>query len=244
MRYAWIRVASVSDKLKAPTIILEPVVPNGRNDWYTQEVEVTLENNEEEAKEIRYMLVPNLEQEDLDKILNESDIKAGNLYEGPFKITKDGKTKILAWIVDKSEKYRSEYAEENLKIDTKGPEITGVKAEGIEPKETGWYTEEYLNMQIEANDEGAGIDKYYYKKGTEWIQLPDAKLPRIEEEGIINIAVKVIDKAGNETIKEDIQVKKDSKPPEIKGPINITNQTVSSMKVTANIEDPVPRKHK
>ena len=240
MRYAWIRVASVSDKLKAPTIILNPAVPNGRNEWYTTEVEVTLENNEEEAKEIRYMLVPNLEEVDLDKILNESDINAGNKYEGPFKITNNGTTKILAWVVDETGKYRSEYAREELKIDTKGPEIIGIKAEGVEPKETGWYTEKYINVEIDANDEGSGIDKYYYKKGTEWIQLIDAKLPRIEEDGIINISVKVVDKAGNETIKENIQIKKDSKPPEVKSPLSISNQTTSSMKATANIQDPVP----
>lgn len=244
IRYAWVRVASVSERVEPPTILLNPVVPNGRNDWYTVDVEVTLENNQEDAKELRYILVPNLEQEDSDKILNESDIKAGNLYEGPFKISKNGTTKILAWAVDKEEKYRSEYAKEELKIDTKGPEIIGIKVEGVEPKETGWYTEEYLNAQIDANDVSSGIDKYYYKKGTDWIQLPDAKLPRIEEEGIINIALKIIDKAGNETIKEDIKVKKDSKPPEIKGPISISNQTGTSMKATANIQDPVPRKHK
>ena len=105
-------------------------------------------------------------------------------------------------------------------------------------------------MEIEANDqdengnEGSGIDKYYYMKGTKWEELTSTKLPTLESEGIISISVKAVDKAGKEET-HNFTIKKDSKPPEftMEKKIEITNKTAYGFTATTRATDPRPRKH-
>ena len=70
-----------------------------------------------------------------DEKIEESDINAGNKYEGAFKINNQGFTRILAWVVDIDGEYRSEYAKEELKIDSKAPTINGIKTNPENPNE-------------------------------------------------------------------------------------------------------------
>ena len=104
-------------------------------------------------------------------------------------------------------------------------------------------------MEIDANDkdengnEGSGIDKYYYKKGSDWEEINSNKLPTLESEGITQISIKVVDKAGNETTK-GIEIKKDSKAPEFTMEMDITGKTAYGFTVTARAADPRPRKHR
>ena len=245
LRYAWIRVTSISDKLKSPAITLSPLTPNGENNWYKSEVEVTIASNDKNAKEIRYMLISG---ETINTGIDESDVMAGNKYEGPFKISVQGFTRILAWIVEKNEEYRSEYAKEEIKIDSHVPNIIGIitepdRADG----EGGWFKTKDIEIQIDANDqneegnEGSGIDKYYYLKGTDWIETENGKLPKIENEGIIGIAVKTIDKAGNE-MTSTVNIKIDSTPPEFNmdPKIQIQNKTARGFTVLAVATDKKP----
>ena len=132
LRYAWVKVTSVSDKIKSPAIILNPANPNGNNNWYNTEVEVTITSNDENIKEIRYMLISGIEE---DTKIEDNDINAGNKYNGPFKINKQGFIRILAWVVDIDGAYRSEYTKEEIKIDTKKPTITGIKTNPETPNE-------------------------------------------------------------------------------------------------------------
>jgi len=81
-RYAWVKVTKVSDKLTAPKISLSPAEPDGDNNWYKTEVNVTITTDSPSAKDIHYRLVKNgitiSEEEDI--VYNETFKMFNNNY--------------------------------------------------------------------------------------------------------------------------------------------------------------------
>ncbi|MCI8518977.1 MAG: hypothetical protein HFJ51_02460, partial [Clostridia bacterium] len=107
IRYAWVRVTKIDEKLTPPLIILSPATPDGDNNWYRTQISVTLTTNSPSAKDIHYRLVRNgitaPEEEDI-------------VYNEAFKIDSLGQTEIYAWTTDGGY-YSSEESTENLKFD-------------------------------------------------------------------------------------------------------------------------------
>lgn len=127
LRYAWIKVTTISEKLTPPIITISPSTPDGLENWYVNApVKVNIVTDSPSASEIHYTLVGAKNQEET--------IIPGK--EANFDITESGWTKIIAWTED-GRGYQSEEAIEEIKLDTVKPEIT--KAELIATKgANGW----------------------------------------------------------------------------------------------------------
>ena len=185
VKYEWVKVANISEKLTPPEISITSEKPIGGEGWYISPAQVTITTDSPSAKEIRYRLVE-------EGITKADDQK----YTEPLTISTLGKTSIYAWTVEETEKYQSEESLKEVKIDTEAPTIDYIQ-EPIAP-ETGWYTTN-MSIAIAGEDKHSRIKGYTYSQdgGITWKEKRIDEKIEIIEEGTTEILAKTIDKAGN-----------------------------------------------
>ncbi|MCI8396474.1 MAG: hypothetical protein HFJ52_01970, partial [Clostridia bacterium] len=225
IKYEWVKVTNISDKLIPPEIVLTSEKAIGGGDWYVSPVTVEMKYNEETAKEVHYRILE-------EGIIKSEDIK----YETSFTINNIFKTEIYAWTVDETGRYQSEEVSKEIKLDTKVPTVEE-EIISAEPPVNDWYKGE-VTIKIKGEDEGSGIKEYIYSKneGTTWESKRMNEEIKITEEGTTNIQVKTKDIAGNESQTKTITIKKDTTPPE-KPTIRQTSNTANSITVEAIAND-------
>ena len=241
VKYRVVYVDNVTDRLTPPILILNPASPNGENDWYKTEVQVSLTTESPSAKEIRYMLIENGISDDPDE---------GIKYEGTITIRTNGTVTIKAWTTDGTYRSDPERAQATMQIDTGNPSITNpAKIEPTianKPPVNGWY-KTGVNITIGGTDATSGIAGYKYmikgedtnwkkKKLTEKLSIGDN-----EREGITEIVVKTYDYAGRESNQITINIPKDTKAPTFTSTEpSITNIKPKSMTISTRAIDPEP----
>ena len=242
-----IYVDNVSDKLTPPVISLNPADPNGDNDWYKTEVQVTITTDSPSAKEIRYKIVSGLA----------TTPEEGAKYEGPITINTNGLVTISAWTTDGTYKSDPDKAQASMQIDTVNPTIeeprypnTIIPTNASKAPVNGWY-KTGVTIKIQGEDATSKIAGYKYKiKGedTDWKtkRITDTKNYNLsigdsEKEGITEIVVKTYDYAGRESNQITITIPKDTKAPAFTAsePI-ITNIKPKSMTISTRAIDPAP----
>ena len=165
------------------------MTPNGEAGWYKTGVKVSMTTDSPSAKEIRYRTVTGVVNEE------GGEIGEGTKYENTFDFDTNGSTTIYAWTED-DKGYVSEEAKVSFKIDSVKPTIVNpAKITSTKPQVNGWYVSG-LEIEIEGEDEGSGLNGYYYMiKGedTEWKFRDKSEKMKIGEndrEGITEIIEK------------------------------------------------------
>lgn len=121
-KYAYIRAAIISDKIKVASIELTPKEADGEDKWYKKEVKATItQTNGTEAK-IYYTLSGT-------QILKETE------YKGEIAINKSGITIITAWVNKNGEESRK--ITKAVKVDVDKPQIGDVTIEGTKGRTEG-----------------------------------------------------------------------------------------------------------
>ncbi len=243
-RYAYVYVANTKEGLESPIITLSPEEPDGQASWYkTAPIQVTIAKSPQDvaSKEIHYTIIK-------EKIEEQADQK----YETPFQITEEGRYTILAWGIDETEKYQSENATQDINIDLTAPIGVEIDENPISGTANGdetdrWYSSN-VNLIINKDkliEEHSGIKGYYYTKqkdgqdsihGDAFNVVAIEKGLQITEEGITNIAMIVVDKAGNESTPVGTTIQIDKTPP-ITPSIDITEETPEGFKITVSTQD-------
>ncbi len=235
LRYAWVRATTISEKLTPPNVTVTPVDPNkgeGNDGWYLGAVKVKAETDNENAKEIHYTIIE-----------NGITIKEDQKYEGEIEIGTTGVTRVIMWTVDE-EGYTSEEVIKDIKIDGEAPKVT-YEEKSAKEKVGDWYKGD-VEIIVKGEDRGSGIDGYYYKIVGENVSFSEKKNVGeegdkiiITKEGITEIKVKVVDKAGNESGEETITIKKDTVAPEFQGNVEINNEKIDGFTIKALARDEV-----
>ena len=230
LRYAWVRVRSVSEKLQKPIITLNPSRPAG-GDWYNTQVEVTITADLPSGAKIYYS-IPDVNNPES----SEQKIK----YEGPFQINRLGSTTIRAWTEDEAGLGSLEEDIRIIKIDTEKPTTTHEET-SAKPQVGGWYKAD-VTISINGVDNHSGLAGYKYMikdENNSWVnKTMDDKL-LITKEGITEITAKTVDIATNESIPITINITKDTVAPVFQGSMNVTNATTTGFSINGYAIDAI-----
>ena len=229
LRYAWLRVRTVSDKLPKPVITLNPSKPQGGGDWYNTPVTVTITADLPKGASIYYSL-PDVNNPES----GEQKIK----YEGPFVISKLGASTIRAWTEDEAGLTSLEDDIRSIKIDTEKPTITH-KETSPKAQVGGWYKAD-VTVEIGGADNHSGLAGYKYMvkgENNNWVnKIMEDKL-LITKEGLTEITVKTVDIATNESNPVTINITKDTIAPVFQGNMSITNVTTTGFRISGYAVD-------
>ncbi|MCI8397543.1 MAG: hypothetical protein HFJ52_08065, partial [Clostridia bacterium] len=257
VKYEWVKVTNVSDKLTTPEITIETESIQ-KNGWYgadKKEVWIKISTNSPSAKTMHYTLSG--AQTQAEKIESLSETSEGAEKSIRFQITEIGITNVVAWTQDETDKYQSEEARDSIKYDNKAPEITTIEENGT-VGENGWYTSD-IELKINAEDlngkpkteENTGLETlngYNYTllngEGTELkskthitkIDTPIRTSEIAKEDGIYQLHITAEDKAGNESTTKVVTLQKDTKVPTIGIP-QITEITETGFQLTISAGD-------
>ncbi|MCI8396939.1 MAG: hypothetical protein HFJ52_04680, partial [Clostridia bacterium] len=226
VKYAWVKVTNISDRLTIPeiTIETESVIKNG---WYgadQKEVWIKISTTSPSAKEIIYNLTgATIKGETIEKL---PEVAEGEEKSIRIKIENCGPTNITAVTSDGAGN-ESEPNVETVKYDNILPRITTETNNQVEGTEgqNGWYISEEVKIKVEAKDTPAGIlDGYLYRiegtgenKTTNEIHQKDISKPiTIDKDGEYRIYVQAIDQAGNRSEERNVPIKKDNTPPTVR----------------------------
>ena len=215
LKYAWIRIVNISDKLEIPKIEVkingEESKPDGENRWYKTEPKVTLSVNG--TNKIYYTLTG-------------STIKGETEYTGGEITLNQGITRINAYT--KEGNTQSKEAAEIVKYDSIKPEIekitvatlSGKELNGIVGENSTYYGE--VTKVVEAGitakeDTGSKINGYKYEvlnaenneiiKKQTYVEDINTKLT-IKTDGKYKIRITLLDQAGNASDVKTIEISK------------------------------------
>ena len=184
LRYAWIRVTNVTDRLTVPEIIFTPSSPDGEQDWYkTVPVGVEIKTESPSANEIHY-------------IISGASTKDETIVQG--KTAKDtianlGRTTITAWAED-GKGFQSEVITKVIKLDNEKPSIT--HKETSNKAQVGIWYKDNVTVEIEGNDNHSGIANYKYMVEGEHSNFIDQNMGQklsVQKEGETRIKAKTVD---------------------------------------------------
>ena len=240
IKYAYVKVTNVSDRLTVPTITIEPQGEQ-KAGWYgadKKELWIRISTNSVSAKEIHYTLSGAHVVDD-----HVEQIAEGNSERSiRFQITETGITNIIAWTED-GNGYQSEEATDVVKFDNVIPVITRADIEGTTGN-NGWYKSATVSIKVEANDPKGILDGYIYRITTDTDQVIKAethetdmnKKITITQDGKYKIYIQAIDQAGNKSATRTIEVHKDSTVPTV-GAVRIENVTETGCTVSVSAGD-------
>lgn len=218
IRYAWIRVSNITDKIPSPTIEITNNPKQGTGKWYVTSPTVTISVESLDTEQTIYYTLTGAMQQTETAIL-------GNSQE--IEISEPGLTRITAVTKENGKESKSQtliikYDDE----ETNKPTLNDLKLEAtygeiIENSEYRWILSEGT-IEIEAEDQESGITAYQYEvtdiDGETIIKqetlVEDIGIPiKIQTDGEYVIRVKAIDKAGNQSDSKTINIHKDTEAP-------------------------------
>ena len=227
LRYAWIRVTNITDKLTPPVITLSPEEPESK--WIkSKPVTVTLTTESPAAKQIHYVLsgATNTEAEGI--------ILQGKT--GTFTLENLGRTLITAWTED-GEGFESKPVTKEIRIDDERPSIA--HTEDSNKAQVGIWYKDNVEIEITGEDTHSGIDGYLYKVDGEHINYIKKNMGEkltVGSEGVTTIKAKTVDIAGNESEEKTITIHKDTTIPDT-AQIRFKSNTINSITVEATGND-------
>lgn len=153
LRYAWVRINSINQSFQTPIITVSEG-ERGANDWYRQNLKIKITGTDENASKIHYML--NNAKQDAG-----SEEGAWQTAEGPeteITIDTEGRTTIIAYVSDGTDKNTSEHISYTAKYDSKPPTINEPQITGTGDTKNDWHTSD-VTVQISGGDTESGINR-------------------------------------------------------------------------------------
>jgi len=178
---------------------INPVVPNGKNNWYISNVTVTLTatDNHSEINATYYRI-------------NED---TWFTYTNPFNISQNGEHTVYFYSVDMQGNEEEEKSF-SIKIDKSPPETTCSLTPYSPNGKKGWYTKN-VQVMLSVSDGGiSGINGTWYRiDGTVWQRYMG--LLTLQDDGIHTLEYFSEDIAGNNETPDQVQIKIDKTQPSV-----------------------------
>jgi len=195
---------------------LNPATPDGNNDWYISDVEVTLNATDEHGiSEMKYRVDGNAWQD----------------YTSPFTVSDSGEHTVTFYAIDGAGNNNSTLF--NIKIDKVLPTVSHSLNPSTSDGSNGWYVSN-VEVTISSADSTSGISVTKYRIDNGVWQDYTAPFP-ITDDGQHTVDYYAVDNAGNNASSETFSLKIDSaNPPSLaslsgtkEGDVYTTDVTVS-----------------
>ena len=244
--YAYVQVNDKGIGIKVPTIEIISGI-EGENNWYKGEVAIRINANETGGAKLKYRIVG---QSNIEGNKIEEEKTAEGLIQEII-IRELGLTRIVAWVTNEDETEKTEYAYKNIKIDNIAPSLANIEViEGREGKKVegeidkSWYVTD-VKLRITAEDENSGVAGYEYTVKNTYtnnivinkeILKGESKEISIKADGIYEIRVTTIDRAGNRSEVVTTKIYKDCTAPNEFMP-SIAKETAKGFTIIAYTDD-------